>query len=224
MEVVDRALAQLVKALQERGLYDDSLILLTCDHGEMNGRRGLVDKGVYLFPDVLRVPLVFKMPAKSGIKHKTVDAPVAHLDIAPTLLSIAGVEPQERLDGHSLVSCLRGTATPSDRNFLFECGWHTGVNFACAVQRWERAGGHYLYSYNLSSTVDELYDLKAIDAENLALKPEHKKLRTEMIQRLGVVLESDPRWIGYWHSFRVDHFFDLPKPKSGDPQMFRPGE
>jgi hypothetical protein len=45
-----------------------------------------------------------------------------------------------------------------------------------------------------------------------------------MIQRLGAVLESDPRWIGYWHSLRVDHFSELPKPKPGDPQMFRPGE
>jgi len=223
MEVVDAALAQFVSALQKRGLYEDSLIIFTCDHGEMNGRRGLVDKGVYLFPDVLRVPLVFKMPAKSGIKHKSVEAPVAHLDIAPTLLGMAGVEPQERLDGRSLLPDLQGVATPSDRDFLFECGWHTGVNFACGIQRRTAAGERYLYSYNLSSTVDELYDLTTIDAENLALRPEHKQLRMEMIQRLGAVLESDPRWIGYWHSFRVDHFFDLPKPKPGDPQMFRPG-
>ena len=137
----------------------------------MNGRRGLVDKGVYLFPDVLRVPLVFKMPAKSGIKHKTVAAPVAHLDFAPTLLEVAGVEPQEWLDGRSLLPDLQGTSMPSDRDFLFECGWHTGVNFARGIQHWKAAREHYLYSYNLASTVDELYDLEASDAENLAFKP-----------------------------------------------------
>ena len=78
----------------------------------MNGRRALVDKGVYLFPDVLRVPLSIKMPAGAGIRHHTVDAPVSHLDIAPTLLGVAGVEPEERLDGRSLMRHLDGTAQP----------------------------------------------------------------------------------------------------------------
>jgi arylsulfatase A-like enzyme len=222
MEVVDRALVKFLNAIKQRGLYDESIIIFTVDHGEMNCRRAVVDKGVYLFPDVLRVPLAVKMPASSGIRHHTVDAPVSHLDIAPTLLSIAGVEPLERLDGHSLLPYLNGSATLSDSEVLFECGWHTGVNFACGIQRWRRNGEQHLYTYNLSSTVDELYDMTSTDAVNLAQKPEHKKLHTEMVQRLGAFLEKDPRWLGYWHSFRTDHYWDLPKPKMGDTQMFRP--
>jgi arylsulfatase A-like enzyme len=218
MEVIDRALAKFIRALKERRLYDDSIIIFTADHGEMNGRRALVDKGVYLFPDVLRVPLAIKMPRG---RHHTVEAPVSHLDIAPTLLSIAGVEALERLDGRSLIPYLEGTGTPSDRELLFECGWHVGVNFACAIQRWERGGGHHLYTYNLSSTVDELYDLNSVDAENLVQRPEHAKLHSEMVARLGAFLARDPRWIGYWHSLRIDHYFELPKPE-GDVQMFRP--
>ena len=222
MEVIDRALVKFVAALKQRGIYDESMILFTADHGEMNGRRAVVDKGVYLFPDVLRVPLAVKMPASSGIRHHTVDVPVSHLDVAPTMLEVAGVEPAERLDGRSLMPHLNGKAPASDRQLLFECGWHTGVNFACATQRWDRNAGHHLYSYNLSSTVDELYDLKSEDAENLAGKPEHKKLHTEMVRRLGAFVEADPRFIGYWHSFRVDHYHDLPKTGGGDYQMFKP--
>lgn len=215
MEVIDRALARFIRALRERGLYEGSIIIFTSDHGEMNGRRALVDKGVYLFPDVLRVPLAIKMP---GVKPRAVDAPVSHLDLAPTLLEVAGVEALERLDGRSLVPCLRGTATPGDRELLFECGWHVGVNFACAIQRWAPGGAHHLYTYNLSSTVDELYDLNAVDAENLTA---NRELHKEMVERLGAFLARDPRWMGYWHSFRIDHYFDLPKP-TGDVQMFRP--
>ncbi len=222
MEVIDRALVKFIAALKQRGVYDESLILFTSDHGEMNGRRGVVDKGVYLFPDVLRVPLAVKMPASSGVKHHTVDVPVSQLDLAPTLLEVAGVAPAERMDGRSLMPHLHGKAPASDREFLFECGWHTGVNFACATQRWDRNAGHHLYSYNLSSTVDELYDLNSGDAENLAGKPEHQKLHTEMVRRLGAFVEADPRFIGYWHSFRVDHYFDLPKAGAGDYQMFKP--
>lgn len=220
VEVADHALGIFLKALKDRGLYDDALIIFTSDHGEMNGRRAVVDKGVYLYPEVLRVPLAVKMPARSGIKPRTVEAPVSHLDIAPTLLSLTGIEPEARLDGQSLMPYLDGTGSPTDRDFLFECGWHVGVNFACGIQRWQSNGNHHLYTYNLSSTVDELYDLNSIDPANLAQSPEHAKLHAEMIQKLGTILEKDPRWLGYWHSFRLDHYFDLPKPK-GDLQIMR---
>jgi arylsulfatase A-like enzyme len=222
MEVIDRALARFIGELKRRNLYDEALIVFTSDHGEMNGRRAVVDKGVYLFPDVLRVPLAIKMPKSSGIGHRTVDAPVSHLDIAPTLLDVAGVEPGERMDGRSLMGLLKGTAPAADRELLFECGWHTGVNFACATERWDPAKGHHLYTYNLSSEVDELYDLNSPDAVNLAQKPEHRALHTEMVRRLGAFVERDPRWIGYWHSLRVDHYDDLPKQSGGDYQMFKP--
>lgn len=214
MEVVDRALAKFLKALRDRGLYENSLILFTSDHGEMNGRRAVVDKGVYLFPDVLRVPLGIHMP---GGARRTVMSPVSHLDIAPTLLELAGIEPEERMDGQSLLPLLRG-GEGGDRELLFECGWHTGVNFACAIQRWDRSRGHHLYTYNLSSEIDELYDLDSTDAENLRDAALHR----EMIRRMGAFLENDPRWIGYWHSFRVDHYAELPKHKAGDYQMFKP--
>jgi len=218
MEVIDRALARFFSELKRRGLYDESLIVFTADHGEMNGRRAVVDKGVYLCPDVLRVPLAIKMPRSSGIRAGAVNAPVSHLDVAPTIMDLTGIEPLERLDGVSLVPALHGKTPSDDRNFLFECGWHTGVNFACAVQ----SRGKYLYTYNLSSEIDELYDMEADDPVNLAGKAGHRELHREMIRRLGAFVESDPRWIGYWHSFRVDHYHDLPKPESGDYQMFRP--
>jgi arylsulfatase A-like enzyme len=218
MEVVDRALGVFIQELKRRGLYDESVIVLMSDHGEMNGRWALIDKGVYLYPDVLRVPLVVKTPASWGTKPRAVETPVSLLDVAPTLLSIAGIEPEARLDGRSLLPHLEGTGSPSDRNLIFTGGWHVGVNFACATQHWDGSGAHYLYAYNTSSAIDELYDLNAVEAENLALKPEHAKLRQEMIVRLGALLQKDPRWLGYWAGFRVDHFSDLPG-VSGDMQL-----
>ncbi|HEY3837139.1 MAG TPA: sulfatase-like hydrolase/transferase [Bryobacteraceae bacterium] len=218
MEVVDLALAKFFRALVQRNLYQDSIVILTSDHGEMNGHHALVDKGVYLYPDVLRVPLMVKMP---GMSPGQVEEPVSHLDIAPTLLGVAGVEPMERLDGRSLLPYLKREVTNGDRDLLFECGWHTGVNFACATQRWTRGGEHHLYSYNCSDRYDELYDLHSTDADNLAARDDSKKVKSEMIGRLGAFLQKDARWRGYYSSFSVDHYWDLPRPK-GDVQMFRP--
>jgi arylsulfatase A-like enzyme len=220
MEVVDRALDHLLSAIKQRGLYDDSILAFTADHGEMNARGALVDKGVYLCPDVLRVPLTVKMPASSGVGHRTIDMPVSHLDIAPTLLEVAGIQPEARLDGRSLLPYLRGE-DQRDRELFMECGWHVGVNFGCAIQRWQ-PGGHYLYTYNCSDSVDELYDLNSADPVNLAQRTEHKALHGEMARRMGAFLASDPRWLGYWHSFRLDHYGELPKAETRDVQMFRP--
>lgn len=218
MEVVDCALAKVLRALKEKNLYDDSLIILLGDHGEMNGRWGLVDKGVYLYPDVLRAPLVVKMPSSMGIQPHAVDAPVSLLDIAPTLLSVAGIEAEARLDGQSLIPYMQEGATPADRDLIFSCGWHVGVNFACGIQRWDGKGNHHLYSYNTSSCIDELYDLNAVEAENLAQDPQNASLKTEMTERLGALLRSDSRWGGFWASYRLEKFFELPK-RAGSMQM-----
>ncbi len=217
MEVVDRALKRFIDELKRRQIYDESLIIFTADHGERNGRRALVDKGVYLFPDVLRVPLMIKMPASSQVKARRVEAPVSHLDIAPTLLELTGIRPQCRLDGMSLLPVLHG-AQGADRNLVFECGTHVGINFACGTQSWSSSGRHDLYVYNASSEVDELYDLRDPDAPNLARNADHAAARKRMIERLGGMLANDPRWLSYWSSFRLDHYADLPK-ASGDMQI-----
>jgi arylsulfatase A-like enzyme len=218
MEVVDRAVGLFLDGLRSRGLYDDSLIVFTADHGEMNGRRAVVDKGVYLYPDVLRVPLSVKMPRGYAVHTRSVEAPVSHLDLAPTLLSLCGIQPEARLDGISLLPAIEQGQPTADRAFLFECGWHVGVNFACAVQDWHANGQHHLYSYNLASATDELFDLRHEDAPNLAADPAHKQTRARMIERLGAVLERDPRWLGYWASFRIDRYFELPL-QTGDMQL-----
>ena len=168
----------------------------------------------------MRTPLVLKMPASMDIRPHTVDAPVSLLDVAPTLLSVAGIEPEARLDGQSLLPHLQGTAAPSDRDLIFSCGWHVGVNFACGIQRWDRNGSHHLYSYNASSQIDELYDLNAVEAENLAQEPAQAALRKEMIDRLGALLQSDERWGGYWSPYRVEKFFELPR-TSGSMQLLK---
>ncbi len=56
MEIVDHAIGIVLDEIRRLGLYDESMIVFISDHGEMNGRRAMVDKGVYLYPDVLRVP------------------------------------------------------------------------------------------------------------------------------------------------------------------------
>ena len=217
MEIVDRAIGIFLDELRRSGLYDNSIVVFLSDHGEMNGRRAMVDKGVYLYPDVLRVPLVVKPAVKA--QGRVVKDSVSLLDLSQTLLDAAGIAPEASFDGVSLIPLLRGEVAPQRDGLLFFGGWHVGVNFACGLEHRTAEGRHFLYAYNLSSPNDELYDLNAVDAVNLIDQPEYAKVREEMIRLLGEQLERDPRWIGYWAEFRVARYNSLPK-TNGDMQLF----
>ena len=219
MELVDHVIGMVLARLKELGLYDNALIAFISDHGEMNGRRAIVDKGVYLYPDIVRVPMVFKLPRNMPRQHATVESPASLLDLSQTILDYAGIRPEAKFDGISLRPALETGQGNEERTLLFFGGWHVGVNFDCGIQKRAADGHRYLYSYNCTSTVDELFDLDSDDATNLIDKPEYAAVRKELIQMLGAALESDPRWLGYWAEFRIARAQDLPRAK-GDMQLF----
>jgi len=223
MELLDRALGNVLAALEERGLYDQALVILIADHGEMNGENALVDKGVYGHPRVARVPFIAKLPGSScaGAQVRT---PICLLDLAPTVLEAAGVSPAARLDGLSLWPLLRrrgSRAALAKRTFLFEACWHVVPNPAVSIQWQKSATEHYFYTYNLTSECDELYDLSDPTYRNLAPDPAYRKVTHEMVLRLAHFLQADPRWRCYWHPLRIARAEHLPL-EPGDYQMFRP--
>lgn len=219
MELVDRVIGMVIAKFKELGLYEDMLIVFISDHGEMNGRRAIVDKGVYLYPDIVRVPFVVKPPAKMESARTTIESPVSLLDVSQTVLDLAGIRAEAKFDGVSLVPALKSGHGTEDRTLLFFGGWHVGVNFDCGIQHRAADGRRYIYSYNCTSSVDELFDLDSVDAVNLINDPQYAQIRKEMIHLLGAALAADPRWIGFWSEFRLARFDDLPK-SSGDMQMF----
>ncbi|HEY1648438.1 MAG TPA: sulfatase-like hydrolase/transferase [Terracidiphilus sp.] len=218
MEIVDKVIGMVLQKLKDCGLYDKALIAFISDHGEMNGRRALVDKGVFLYPDVVRVPLVLKPPRGAATFKRTVESPVSLLDLSQTFLAAAGIRAEAKFDGKSLLPHILAGDQKDDRALLFFGGWHVGVNFACGIQHRFPDGRQFLYAYNCSSTVDELYDLASEDASNLIDKPDYAAVRNEMIRRLGTALQSDARWSGYWTEFRIARFASLPV-VGGDMQL-----
>ncbi|SEG67073.1 Arylsulfatase A [Bryocella elongata] len=217
MELVDRVIGYFLSEVTKLGLYDESVVAFISDHGEMNGRRAMVDKGVYLYPDVLRVPMIFKVPGAA--KGRVVQDTVSLLDLSQTLLDVAGVRPEAMMDGVSLLPVIGGGNVERANRLLFFGGWHVGVNFACGLERRTSDGRHYVYAYNCSSPCDELYDLDSEDAVNLIDEPQYAGVCKEMIQALGAELQKDPRWVGYWAEFRIARYDDLPK-MNGDMQLF----
>ncbi|HEX9636565.1 MAG TPA: sulfatase [Acidobacteriota bacterium] len=105
---VDRAFAQLRADLERRGLWADSVVVLTADHGEELGERGAYGHGHSVFEEQLRIPLLIAGPSlPRGI---AIGAPVQQVDLLPTLAELFGLEPPPDLAGRSLLPLLAAGA------------------------------------------------------------------------------------------------------------------
>lgn len=112
VEYVDAALGQVFELLRERGLYDDTVIVFTSDHGEGLGEHGVMQHAVNLFDELLHVPLFLKPPASrapvlEGLRQHT-DELVSHIDVVPTVLEMVGVPPLPGQRGQSIFGARSG--------------------------------------------------------------------------------------------------------------------
>jgi arylsulfatase len=100
---LDGVLRLLFQDLAQGGLLDNAVVVITADHGEEFGEHGSHGHGTALFDETLRVPLLIVAP---GLTPRVVEQPVSLIDLAPTLLELAGVPPPPRFEGGSLVPLL----------------------------------------------------------------------------------------------------------------------
>ncbi|MEE2678109.1 MAG: sulfatase [Myxococcota bacterium] len=115
---VDEAVARIRETLESLGQWEDTLFVITADHGESFYEHGLPKHEYVPFDEVLRVPLVISWPEFFGERGGVLVAgPAWHLDLLPTLLSLAGISPPEGLAGKDLSPVLAGEAAlPADRS------------------------------------------------------------------------------------------------------------
>lgn len=132
---VDRHVASVMKALEDSGQIDDTIIVYTSDHGERGGAHGLRQKAGTVYKEDIGVPFVIAHPR--GARGQRTTALGTTLDLAPTLLALAGVDAGERtrrhpqLKGHDLspVAMKPDVRTDRDRqgallNYAVAYGWN----------------------------------------------------------------------------------------------------
>jgi choline-sulfatase len=173
---LDERVGEVLGALREAGLEDDTIVAFTADHGEMLGERGLWYK-MSFFEQSARVPLVVRVPGGGG--NRRVAEPVSLLDLAPTLLELAGAPPLDDVDGESLAPLISGAgrSAPVVGEYLAE-----GVNHPAVMVR---RGPWKLIA--CPGDPDQLYDLSNDPAEltNLAGSPEHAEALGELHEEVS---------------------------------------
>ena len=157
----DTAAGRLIAALGNAKLYDDALIVIASDHGQGLGSHGEDTHGVFLYDETVRVPLLLKLPQNQNAVRR-VAVKVRLVDVAPTILEIAGVPVPSQMQGQSL---LRIARTNADQPVYASADFPQRAFGWSALESWR--AGKYLY---IKAPRPELYDVSADPgaAHNLA--------------------------------------------------------
>jgi choline-sulfatase len=174
----DDVLGRLLRALEVSAIADNTVVIVTSDHGDMLGERGLWYKMTF-YERAVRVPLIFAGP---GIRsRRRITEAASHLDLLPTLAAITGtrVEPAE-LDGRDLSPVLKG-GRPERGEIR---GEYCGEGYDAPVAMIRRGSRKFICS---AADGPELYDLAADPQElrNLALEPARRPAVDELMKEVG---------------------------------------
>ena len=153
----DRNIATVLAELDAAGLTDRTIIILTADHGDMDGAHQLHAKGAVAYREQNNVPLIIAHPGRPGGRQCI--AITSHLDIAPTLVAFTGAAPDTR---SAIVKGLPG----KDFSVLLAAPEKAGVTNV-------RDG--MLFNYNMFAYIDGDFLNKAVDAIQKGVKPDQLK-------------------------------------------------
>ncbi|MBN2799497.1 MAG: sulfatase [Deltaproteobacteria bacterium] len=106
----DSLVGQLLAALEEEGVADNTLVVLVADHGEMLGEHGMSFHHQGLYDPAVRIPLLMRLP-QGREAGRVVDTQVSLVDLAPTVLDLLGLDALKKIDGSRLSGFITGEAT-----------------------------------------------------------------------------------------------------------------
>jgi N-acetylglucosamine-6-sulfatase len=190
LAAVDEGLGRLLDRLAAGRVLDRTAVVLVSDNGYFYGEHGLSEERRLAYEESIRIPLILRYPpvASAG---STPGQMALTIDLAPTLLELAGLAPAAPVDGRSLVPVLSGKASDWRTSFLIQY-WTDTV-----FPRVERMGydavrtERYTYvRYRELPGMNELYDLEAdpYELRNLAGASEAHGVRAELERELDRLL------------------------------------
>ena len=209
--LTDALVGRMLAVIDGSALRDDTVVVYVSDHGEMAGQHGIWQKQCFYEPSV-RVPLIIRTPAQGGrgggwAGGQRIEAPVSLVDLLPTLLDLAGIEPPDGLPGASLTGLRAGTG---DRERVVFSEYHAqgmltgGFMIRRGDYKYNYYVGHEPQLFNLREDPGEFRDLAAaarrrpvraaLHRELLnVVDPEQVSERALRNQRERAMRDSNPR-------------------------------
>ncbi len=175
---IDRAIGDLVARLEAVGRYEETIVVVTSDHGEGFYEHGMLKHGYAPYDEVAQVPLIIRLPARWPVPAGPRSTVVSLVDLPATLLELVGLPPLAGSTGRSLVPILRGVEDPERRVLIqSEEGWALRTAGAKLIARPER-----LEFYDLAADPGERENLAAASCTGPCadLRAELRRLRSTL--------------------------------------------
>lgn len=187
IEHMDDGIGRVLKQLRESGQYDNTVIVFTSDNGgqiNVGANNGpLRDGKQSMYEGGLRIPGCIRVPGQTS-PGTVSDTVCCTADFQPTLVELAGGEPQEGLDGRSLAPILRDPAAAwSEPRELYFVRREGGVRYSGLTIEAVLLGNHKLV-HNLPTNKLELFDLSKDPGETTDLSARQPKLFRQLVARL----------------------------------------
>jgi arylsulfatase A-like enzyme len=184
VEMIDKAMGGILKLLDELGLAENTVVVVTSDHGELLGDHGIWMKGPFHYEQLINVPLI--MQWKGTLAANSTSAIVSLVDIAPTLLSLCGIEVPKDMNGKSLQALLDQQVEGIREFALVE-----SVDDPGKIRAKTLVSQRYKLTYYQKQTLGELYDLQDDPKElvNLWNSKDHQDVKSDMLLNLLQELE-----------------------------------
>lgn len=175
---VDGQIARLLAELRLMGVAEETLIIITSDHGEGLGQHSYYGHGLYLYEEQLRVPLIVRPPRGVEWEPRRVEDLVSLLDIAPMVLDLAGLPMPPLLHGRNLIGYFQPREGRAKRRLLVQRRWFPAEvdtersRFDLHSPLYALRGEDSLKLHLSGTGAEELYDLGAdpLELRDLAKK------------------------------------------------------
>jgi len=184
MLAVDMSLGNIQECLEKMNIMDNTILVFGSDNGYFLGAHQRGDKRL-MYEESLRIPLIIRYPEiiKAGTKN---DEMVLNIDVAPTLIELAGGVVPDKMQGVSLVPLLKDEKPIWRKSFMYEYFQEAYAPGFVTVTGVRNKRYKYIKSPNQINDINELYDLENDPGEmnNLINSPEHQSIILEMIEEL----------------------------------------
>lgn len=192
--LIDDAIGELFKFLEEKGLYEESFIVITADHGDAMGHHRMIEKGEFMFDSTYNIPLIIKDPLSDRINQRDDNLVYLH-DLTSTVYDVANQPIPTEFEGASLLPIIRQHKNNNRKGLLAQLAGH----FVYFEQRmWRRKD--YKLVFN-ASDVCELYDIvrDPEEMENLFYDKRYTSVKKEMLEEMWLEMKkiNDPleNWV-----------------------------
>ena len=202
----------IIRIVREKGIYDNTMIIVTGDHGESFGEHGVWGHGLDYYEQLVQVPLIMKMPAANQTR-KDIDSLVQGIDIMPTILDVAGISKPHIAQGKSLMPLVEKQALKLNEYVFGGNRYYAYIRSRVwklvTVREEPETPPFEDLLFDLNADPDELHDVKRSKpvvykalkkklSEHLEALPHYVDKKYEFYPHIDTATQEKIKKTGYW--------------------------